>query len=78
MPVYLMEAYQRACLTCHAKTGPHNFCSPDPNISKHLDTQIIYFNFAEIFRPLELKFLKYLDRFEIFYPPSVLNQISTV
>ena len=40
--------------------------------------RIIYFNFAEIFGPLELKYLKYLDRLEIFYPPTVLHQISAV
>ena len=38
----------------------------------------MYFNLAEIFGPPEQKFLKYLDRLEIFYPPVILTQYLLV
>ena len=58
---------------CHAKSGPPYLVPPGPNISKYLDPWIIYFKFAEIFGPPELKFLNYLDPLEIFYPPIIFN-----
>ena len=60
----------RYYVACHAKNGSPYLVPPGPNISKYLGPQIIYFKFAEIFGPPELKFLNYLDPFEIFYPLS--------
>ena len=55
------------------KVDPPYLVLPSPNISKYLNLRIIYFNFAEIFGPPELKFLNYLDCLEIFYPPFNLH-----
>ena len=60
-------------MACHAKSGPPYLVLPAQNISKYLNPRIIYFDFAEIFGPPELKFLNYLDCLEIFYPPSNLH-----
>ena len=55
------------------KVNPLYLVPPGPNISKYLAPQIIYFKLAEIFGPPELKFLNYLDPFEIFYPSLIFN-----
>ena len=54
------------------------FSSPNPTILKHLDPQVIYSNFVEIFGPPEQKFLIYLDTFEIFYPHLNLHSMYFV
>ena len=60
-------------MTCHAKSGPPNFSSPGPNISKYLDPRIVYFNFVEIFGPPRTKISDIFGPFEIFYPPMILH-----
>ena len=60
---------------CYANSGSPIITPPVPNILKYLDPHMIYFNFAEIFGPLEQIFLIHLDPFEIIFP---LNLYSTL
>ena len=52
---------------CHVKSEPPYLVSPIQIYQNIWTPQIIYFNFVEIFGPLEQTFLMYLDPFEIFY-----------